>query len=67
MKLNIQVNVNTKCSGYKSDRELRDNITDFVYDWFVNGADAQNVDFSIRSIKTKSKGKRGKEVYKWQC
>lgn len=67
MKLTIKVNVSTKCSGYKSDKDLRDHITDFVYEWFVNGADTQNVDFAIKSIKTKSKGKISKEVYKWQC
>ena len=66
MKLTIEVNVSAKCSGYKSDRELRDNISDFVYDWLVNGAENQNVDFSIKSIKTKSKRKDCKEVCKWQ-
>lgn len=66
MKLTIEVNVNVKCSGYKSDKELRDNISDFVFDWLVNGAESQKVDFSVKSIKTKNKRKDCKEVFKWR-
>lgn len=65
MKLTIKVNVSAKCSKYKSEKELRDNISDFVYEWLVNGADTQNIDFSVKSIKTKIKGKSNTEVYKW--
>lgn len=66
MRLTIKVDVSAKCSGYKSDKDLRDNIADFVYDWFVNGADSRNVDFAIKSIRTKNKGKGCKEVCKWE-
>lgn len=66
MRLTIKVDVSAKCSGFKSDKELRDKISDFVYDWLVNGAENQNVDFSIKSIKTKSKKKNCKEVCKWE-
>lgn len=66
MKLTITVDVNAKCSGYKNDNDLRDKISDFVYDWLVNGAENQHVDFSVKSIKTKSKRKDCKEVCKWR-
>lgn len=66
MRLTIKVDVSAKCSGYKNDKELREDIVDFVYEWFVNGADSRNVDFNIKSIKTKSKKKNCKEVCKWE-
>lgn len=66
MRLTITVDVSAKCSGYKNDRELRDDISDFVYYWLINGADNRKIDFSLKSIRTKSKRKDCKEVCKWR-